>query len=176
MRKIGFLVAVLSVCLVSTSFAHDGSLGTEGDPYLMGDLTLQEEVHIDADPWKGTFTLIVQNTSDTAWTDFHFGLFTAPSEDDASSVYFDDLVLSMVGYTDPTHTIDSYYIDPVGGDTLDLYFDSNPVLPGEMVGFTVYTDNTTDNVNFGICFYPTVPEPATMAMLGLGALLLRRKK
>jgi hypothetical protein len=47
------------------------------------------------------------------------------------------------------------------------------------VEFRVYTDNTKDRVSFfGLILYPTpVPEPATLALLGLGgvALLLRKR-
>lgn len=173
MKKLALLYAAMFL-FAGLAFAHDGELGSTGDPVLIPNLVPVETVHMDADPFKGTFTLIVQNTSDTAWTDFHFGLFTAAGQGDASNVFFGDDVLNMVGYS-ALHSID-YYSISAEGDTLDIYFDSNPVQPLELVGFTVYTDNTANMVNFGICFYPTIPEPATMALLGLGSLLVIRRR
>ena len=59
---------------------------------------------------------------------------------------------------------------------MDYYFASDPILPGQTRTFDFYTDNTTDNRPFfGIMMYPT-PEPATMGLLGIGSLLLLRRR
>jgi len=55
----------------------------------------------------------------------------------------------------------------MGRSTLDLYFYSDPVAPGETATFTVYTDNTAvPNAWFGVCYWPTpVPEPTGLLLL-----------
>ena len=52
---------------------------------------------------------------------------------------------------------------------MDLYFYGNTVGVGETVWFQIYTDNADELSWFGLAFHPTpVPEPATIAMLGIG--------
>lgn len=175
MRQGSKLAAILLLLVFCGAVqAHDGEEGRQDAPIILTDLSEQEIEHFDAPDWKGTFTLFVQNSSDTAWTDFHFEIFTIPGQGDASSVFFDDDVLFMTGYP-AVHTIEN--ATGFGSNKLNLFFDGNPVQPGEIVSFTVYTDNTAGKVNFGIAFYPTVPEPATLALLAMGGLFaIRRKK
>jgi len=117
-------------------------------------------------------TVTVTNTMTESWGDFHFEIYQFLANvvftDSASIVMKDSLGNIYSGYT--------YALD--GTQKLDFYFYSNPVNPGETVTFQVYTDNTSNqNAWFGLIIYPTpVPEPATLGILSLGALLLRKRK
>ncbi len=186
MRKIAFLAALLSISLVSTSFGHNGAWN-DG---VAGDLTLESViswVHEDEDPFKGTATVFVTNTGQQAWGDFHFEIYTVPGFGSATSVLIKD---ASTGGVNPTitgygsiHSLDTpngWIIGTTddGHAKIDLFFYNSPVLTGQTVSFTIYTDNTAQNLDFfGIKFNPTpVPEPATMAMLALGGLLAFRRK
>ena len=106
MRKIGLLIALLSVCLFSTAIAHNGpvvsdSVALESElnftHYETDDFTATGTI-IPDDEMKGTFTLTVTNSGDGAWGDFHFAI-TNGFGGDAASVLFTDLAL---GGQDPT--------------------------------------------------------------------------
>jgi hypothetical protein len=118
---------------------------------------------------KGVFQLTITNTGTEAWGDFHFGVFSG-------TMYYEE----TLGY--PTLLING---SPVALDVtlsdpqqLDLEFYSTPIDSGDTAIFSVYTNNEQDGGMFGISFWPSpVPEPATLAMLGLGSLVfLRRRK
>ena len=138
--------------------------------------SLQESEHYDANPWKGWLDLTVTNNGNEAWGDFHFGIFQIPGQGPVDNVDF----IVTTPY-EPTSTTQSGLSWSLGSDgsTLDLYFYSDPVLPTETAYFKVYTDNTTDQVNFGVFYYPTaVPIPSAVWLLGSGLIGLigfRRK-
>ncbi len=179
MRQFFVLTAILSVSLFSTSFAHNGTADLNAENG--GILTLSDVVNVQHDDqddgygYKGTFTVSGTNTGAEAWGDFHFAI-----------TGFTDVYFSTGGGLYPTMNgvvmdAEDYVIgtNEGGFSTIDLFFYDNPVEQNEAVTFTVYTDNTaSQNSFFGICMNPTpVPEPATMAILGLGSLtLLRRRK
>jgi len=159
----------LSLLFVSSSFGHDGSWTTDVDDWasiLLG--------HTDDSPWKGVATVTVTNTMTESWGDFHFEIYEFLTTnviftESTSIVMKDSLGNVYSGYS---------YVIEAGEKKLDFYFYGNPVNPGETVTFQVYTDNTASTLAwFGLVIYPTpVPEPATLGILSLGALLLRKKK
>jgi len=132
--------------------------------------------HQDAEPFKGSVNLDVTNTGLEPWGDFHFGIYDPIGGQDISNIHFLD---SSMGGMDPTSSQSplTWVIDNVVvGATIDLYFYSDPVLPGETATFSVFTDNPDHVSFFGVMFYPTpVPEPASALLLGVLALAARRR-
>ncbi len=174
MKKILMAVAVLCL-VVSAANAHLGTAGTDENPVLISGIGISaqvEETHVDDSPWKGTFILKVKNTSNTPWGDFHFSI----NGNAVFGTYDPDLNEYYPKMNNVVLTGSNAVISQ-NGQQLDLFFDNTPVQSGQIVTFEVYTDNTATQQNFGICFYPTpVPEPATLAILGLGAVALLRKR
>jgi hypothetical protein len=200
MRKIGLLVAFLGVCLFSTANAgltvtcdddgdgviqmgsysvtngdyengipvYDLSIAcvqTVGDyGHLLGDFT------VDGDPIVWILEE-VDNQTDFAWTDYHIAIGMSQ-------------IFSITDYQAPTGWT-AVITAPIAGQLLPngstgylgfVDFYGGPAIQiGEVGNFGVKTQ-FDGSVNFCTEQWPT-PEPTTLAMLGLGALsLLRRKK
>jgi hypothetical protein len=160
------LFLCLSVCSISTPvWAHSFDIT---DAMELGDTLWYE--HADAQDFKGWLNLTVTNSGNAAWGDFHFEIFEVSSLFPVDNVHFDvstpnEPASSQGGLT---WVLDNNAI----GATLDLYFYGDPVLPGETATFSVYTDNTADQLEFfGTAFYPTpVPVPAAVWLLGSGLI------
>lgn len=120
--------------------------------------------HWDYDNWKGALTITVQNSGTEGWGDFHFRLFDAGPGID--SVRFTDegqiTGSSQNGWFDISDDEHS----------LDFYFYDDPIFSGDTATFTVYTDNTAEQLNvFGVGFFAT-PVPAPGALLLLFSCLI----
>jgi hypothetical protein len=175
------LWTLICVCLALMVFVpaargHDGSWS--GDIGGAGPAFMVEQDHPDEDPFKGWFNVTASNTGDEAWGDFHFGIYDPLGTQDISNVHFLD---ASMGGNDPTSSQSplTWDIDnEVVGATIDLFYYTDPVEPGETATFSVWTDNPDHLSFFGVMFYPTpVPEPGTLGLLLLGSagLLLRRR-
>jgi hypothetical protein len=166
------LVFLLSLGATS-AWAHDETV-------IVNSLILGGQVyfeHEDQDPWKGWINLEVTNTGPEAWGDFHFEIKETAFGGSVENVHFLDNPAPSITNT----TLDYFVIDNDSiGATIDLYFYSDPILSGETVTFSVYTDNPDQVSFFGVEAYPTpVPVPAAAWLLGsglLGVIGLRRKK
>ena len=173
MRKIGFLVAVLVFCLAPFALAHNGEF-TLGQVLGDNDNLIHDESAVPQLDRKGWAYFTVTNSGGADWGDYHVEIIDAEfvGAPNASGVLITDAISSLGSYTV------GWSINTLGYWQADFEFYGSPMEAGDTAVFQVYTDNTVSNVDFfGFKVYPTpVPEPATMAMLGLGALLLRRKK
>jgi len=151
--------------------AHNATLDTPFPFSVSGYDSNQQVLHYDEDPWKGFGTLTATNTGTQNWTDFHFGIFSIGA--DISHVYFQGGTPTSSSGLDSWSANNTTAPNSPFGATLALYFASHPVAAGQSVSFTIYTDNTQDQVNFGLLFYPTttfatVPIPGAAWLLGSG--------
>ncbi len=166
-RNCVLFLALMLVAVSSAAIADDGSF-----TWVFTSLDPVTENHVDGPEWKGFAFVYVTNMTSVAWTDFHFSIVNGPG---VKILPTPAPVMSKPLYTTVIGS---------GENTLDYYFPSNPVAPGEGVTFTFYTDNTANkNALFGICGYPTttVPEPSSMLALsgglaGLVGLVARRRR
>jgi hypothetical protein len=126
--------------------------------------------HEEADPFKGYAYLTLTNTGTEPWGDFHLEIFQVTGE----TVENVDFIVSTPYEPTSSQSGLTWSVDNSlpSGATLDLYFYGDPVLPTETATFTVYTDNTTDEVSFfGTMLYPTpVPEPTTALLVAAGLI------
>ncbi len=167
-------------CLLAMSFsplALGDDIDWSGDFAGTGAGFAVGAVHEDAEPWAGWFNVEATNTGSEAWGDFHFGIYDPYGGQDISNVHFLD---ASLGGFDPTSSQSplTWVIDNVSvGATIDLFYYSDPVLPGETATFSVYTDNPDHVSFFGVTLFPTpVPEPASLTLLGLLGLVCWRRR
>ncbi len=174
------LAAVLTSALLVCGLSMLGPVAPAraDDAYIttsFSDFTPQDFVHNDVAPFKGWVYLNVTNSGNQPWGDFHFQIYDPMGGQDISNVGFIDYPPYQPTSSQSPLT---WVIDNVSvGAMIDLFFYSDPVLPGENATFQVYTDNPDHLSFFGVMLYPTpVPEPATMLLMGCGAVLLLRRR
>jgi hypothetical protein len=171
-KKLFLMLFCLSLILLGTTVpAHADDASWSGTFDDNSQLSTQHE---DAPEWKGWFDLTAYNNTSTTWGDFHFLLFDYGGYN--SNVVFVDLSGGGNDPTSTTTTIDTWTISG-NGKSLDVFFYGDPVAPGETLNLKVWTDNTSNQQNFAVGFYPTVvPEPvsSTLFIIGGAALGFRR--
>jgi hypothetical protein len=181
-----FLCCLLFL-LTSNAFAHDGEWGDANNPIeidWVGDSQTLDLDHEDDEDWKGWATIWVWNACGQDWGDFHLQIKSCFGSDitnvDFSETIAPELYIRTAPFTwelveDLVWDVDNEVV----GATLDMGFYDNPIEAGDWAKIRVYTDNTAvpHAAWFTICAYPTlVPEPTTIALLGLGAFVLLRKR
>lgn len=169
---VGAMLFVIALGVGGRAFADDAFIST-----TFSSLAPQDFVHEDDDPWKGWAYVEVYNDTDEWWTDFHFGIKSVQGSNISATIFIDyPPYVPTSSQSGLTWIINN---DPAGA-TMDLFFESNPVAPDTSAWFKVYTDNTTYRQRFGICVYPTIPEPSGLLALaagvsGLAGLVWRRR-
>ena len=152
------------------SCKQNGFLGSPALPgHIAGDFTTDTE--LDPTVW---FAETVDNETDFTWRDYHITIGMNKAFSISTSVitpdnWTFDVTQPVVGQI-PNNGGDGY----VG--TIDYYIGTgSPILVGQSGDFG-FKISFLGSVAFCTEQIPTVPEPATMALLGLGALVLRKKK
>ncbi len=152
-------MAIAALPSVSPALHPGNWTGSIGE---VGPTGTVQTVHEDFDPFKGPFTVTVTNTGSSPWGDFHFGIFDPIGGQDISNVEFQDMSMGGLDPTSSQTGLTWVINNVVVGATIDLYFCSDPVMPGETATFMVYTANPDHLSFFGVLFYPT-PVPPTGA-------------
>lgn len=181
MRHKMLLLVVLAMVIsaFAPAFAHDGSFGSPSAPIEFANIDGQNFIHDGEQfPWNGAAFVYVKNTGTKAWTDFHFKIVSW-NLDDISNVDFKDASMGGVDPISSQSPLSWSINNVVVGSEISLFFTSDPVAPGQVATFQLYTDNTTDNVQFGVCMFPSVPEPSSILAICcgmIGLVGLRRRK
>ena len=133
----------------------------------------ESEIHDDLglpnEEAKGSATFTFTNSTSQAWGDFHFKINSGTAIFDPNETP----LMDSVAFDSEDYQLSN------GNQNLDLYFYDNPVAVGDIVTFTIYTDNTEDQGFFGMCFQPSaVPIPSAVWLFGsalLGLVGIRKK-
>jgi hypothetical protein len=179
MKKLSFALLVCTGMAMWNSQAMADDVILDAHFSASGSYAAKSSEHDDLSPYKGWAQITLYNdTTDESWSGIHFSIFQVANGSSLQNVYF----VNATPY-EPTCTLgvaSSSIIAPTTttGAEMDVTF-STALAPGSNCTIKVYTDNTTDKKRFGVSYYPVaVPEPVTLAMLGIGGALLasRRRK
>jgi hypothetical protein len=159
---------LMGLCATPGAYADDAVVNTSMG---LGDTVNVE--HEDLAPFKGWVDVTVFNSGQDPWGDFHFEFYEVTGAIDNVHWLVDSPYEPTSSQTGLSWTLDNVAV----GATLDLFFYSDPVLPGETATFKVWSDNQDQVSFFGVSMHPTpVPEPTGIALLSLGGLLLMMRR
>lgn len=150
---------VVASILAAAAPALAGDWTWTGDIGGIGPDAAVEVQYWDGPVYRGNFTVVATNTGSEAWGDFHLEIYDPMGGQDISHVDFLD---ASMGGEDPTSSQSglTWVIDAVTiGSTIDLYFCSDPVMPGETAVFSVYIANPDEVSFYGVMLYPTPVPP-----------------
>lgn len=183
MKYFKFLLSLSLLSACSLLLPHSG-LAHDANEYLefgvVGGSARKEITHNDTgdkaddNNYKGWFNLTVTNTGTEAWGDFHFQIFSFPTN--PGTVFFE----KNIAYAPTSSQQSLSYNFSEDGRNLDLYFYADPIDAEETAWFRVYTDNTTHKLSFfGVGMYPTpvpVPNGAWLLLTGITAFAAMGRK
>lgn len=158
-------VLVLTVLTVATFSNTPASLNAgkwTGEIDGIGPGFAVEVIYEGAFPFRGPFIVTVTNSGNAPWGDFHFEIFDPVGGQDISNINFLD---AGMGGVDPVSSQSGlvWVIDNEAvGATIDLFYCSDPVMPGETAFFEIFLDNPDELPFFGIMFYPTPVPPSAV--------------
>jgi hypothetical protein len=148
--------------------------GLLGSPALPGHIAGDFIADSDLDPTV-LIAQTVGNHTDFSWTDYHITI--------GMNKTFSILTTGVITPANWTHNVSAVTAGtiPNGGGsgyvgTIDYYIGTGNSINIGQSGDFGFKVSFLGSVNFATELITTVPEPATMALLGLGALVLRKKK
>ena len=163
-------LTVLLLAETPPAMAHDVTIQ---EAFLLSDVYEENSIeHDDEDDWKGFLQITVTNTGDVAWDDFHFQIFEFDDDQDTDVIFTANDPDGEQDWTPrSTHELSDWVIG-TDRNTLDFYFENDPVFSNNSVTFSVYTDNTDEQqASFGISFFATpVPLPGAAILLVSGIM------
>ncbi len=146
MAPMRYLLSIVLVAgVVSIATAHD--LDWSGEMAL-GEV--EEQIHADDAPWAGWVNVTVTNNGSEPWGDFHFEIYDPYGGQDISLVDWvvDSPYEPQSSQSPLTWDVDNATI----GATIDLFFYTDPVYPGDTATFSVYNVNPDQVSFFGVAF------------------------
>jgi len=189
MKKLLVVLMVLTVATVANAGLQIGGIPT--DPIRPSDTVVLSIVATGVQSPQDMYLFASDSSLGTVsggavvWSDFSTSLGELTLHEGA-----DDMYVQAVQYYGWTNSMQTYYINLVGGTVPALVMNGTVVnnvvfhcegAPGDVTIVLGAVVDTTGNGDYAMSVFDSqvihqIPEPMTLGLLGLGGLFLRRRK